>query len=126
MTNLEWVKNNAKDYNLNERNHICQFAHISKYKSHCGIKYKCCGECELNNNLKKVIDYLLEEHKEPIKLKKWEYDLIKAFYYSGYENWMFKELFATSKMKQFGYFKNVKDENIKIDDLFKNCEVEDE
>lgn len=68
MNNLEWIKNNAKNFNLNEKDELCLIAYICKYKQACGINKTSCNECEFNNNLKNSLNCLLEEHKEPIKL----------------------------------------------------------
>lgn len=77
MTNLEWIKNNAKNFNLNEKDKLCLIAYICKYKQACGINKTSCNECDFNNNLKNSLNCLLEEHKEPIKLTKFEYDMLE-------------------------------------------------
>ena len=69
-----------------------------------------------------VLDWLLSEHKEPIKLKQWEKDLLESninrqFYFSGYSDLV--------EMKNRGYFEGITDTNMGIKEILENCEVVD-
>lgn len=127
MTNLEWIKNNAKNFNLNEKDGLCLIAYICKYKQACGINKTSCNECDFNNNLKNSLNCLLEEHKEPIKLKKWEYDYFQVM--KEIAPTLVRDLINTDsyllKLKEKGYFENV-DLNMTLKEVLENCEVEDE
>lgn len=78
-------------------------------------EHKSCSECP---HKKIIIDWMLEEYKEPIKLTKFEYDLLGVYSvdiaFCGFESLI--------KMKQKGYFNNVV-ANMKIADILENCEV---
>ena len=80
MTNLEYLKKNFNKFNLYDEDLFCELAFTCKTGKRCdGFKYeRCsegCGGCQFRN-IRNAIDYLLQEHKEPIKLKQWEYDLL--------------------------------------------------
>lgn len=68
----------------------------------------------------KFADWLLEEHKESIKLKQWEKDLLKVGYCDecGFDN--FDEL---SAMLDLGHFKGITDTSMSIREILDNCEV---
>jgi hypothetical protein len=68
----------------------------------------------------KGFDWLLEEHKEPIKLTKFEYDLLMSYINKGY---YFKNFSELKEMRSKGYFKGITDTSMKIQDILKNCEV---
>ena len=70
-----------------------------------------------------VLDWLLEEYKEPIKLKQWEKDLISIYDENRSIDYRFSSFFTLDKLKEKGYFKGVTDTSIKIGDILKNCEV---
>lgn len=68
--------------------------------------------------------WLLEEHKEPIKLKQWEYDTIK---YHGKLS-KFNDIHFLMAMKNKGYFKDmnsVEKCSMTIKEILDNCEVVD-
>ena len=71
-----------------------------------------------------VLDWLLEEHKEPIKLTQFEYDLLE--YYTNVDNsWngrILHENYAIRYMCDKGYLKNV-DLNMTFREVLDNCEV---
>lgn len=72
---------------------------------------------------KKGIEWFLEEHKEPIKLKQWEKDLISVFdtsYSKQSEFWSFLSL---KELKRKGYFKGITDTGMRIGEILDNCEV---
>lgn len=124
MTNLEWIKNNAKNFNLNEKDKLCLIAYICKYKQACGINKTSCNECDFNNNLKNSLNCLLEEHKEPIKLTKFEYDMLEITkeYYVRLRNLSWNIYF--NKLKEKGYFKNV-NSRMTAEEVLENYEIID-
>lgn len=95
-----------------EKSACCTYKYINKNNLICDRTCTTCKEKE------KVINWLLEEYKEPIKLTKFEYDLLGVYSvdtaFCGFE--------ALIKMKQKGYFENVV-ANMKIADILENCEV---
>lgn len=122
MTNLELSKNKAKELNVSNYIVICNLCYKLKNqgKGCDGIN---CNYCEFNN-IEKCIDYLLAEHKEPIKLKKWEYDLIRTNDCS-HENLFYT--FATYRnMKRVGHFSGIKDTSMTLEEILNNCEVVDD
>lgn len=123
MTNLEYLKKNFNKFKLYDEDLFCELAFICKTGERCeGFKYeRCsegCGECQFRN-IRNAIDYLLQEHKEPIKLKQWEYDTIK---YHGKLS-KFNDICFLMAMRNKGYFKGITDTSMKIEDILKNCEV---
>ena len=65
---------------------------------------------------------MLQEHKEPIKLKQWEYDTIK---YHGKLS-KFNDIYFLMAMKNKGYFKDmnsVEKCSMTIKEILDNCEV---
>lgn len=98
---------------------FCEGLMCEPYEREKNIELECerkpCSECP---HKKIIVDWLLEEYKEPIKLTKFEYDLLGVYSvdvaFCGFE--------ALIKMKQKGYFENVV-ANMKIADILENCEV---
>lgn len=125
MTKLEYI---ASEGIVKNSTRLCNIAHACKYGYRCNDKkygYRCkdkkCSECEFNKNVNLCVQTLLEEHKEPIKLKQWEYDLLKAgieTYGRHHFSWH-KDL---CNMKNKGYFKDV-DTSMTIQEILDNCEV---
>lgn len=123
MTNLEYLKKNFNKFKLYDEDLFCELAFICKTGERCEeFKYeRCsegCGGCQFRN-IRNAIDYLLQEHKEPIKLKQWEYDTIK---YHGKLS-KFNDIHFLMAMKNKGYFKGITDTSMIIEDILKNCEV---
>ena len=75
----------------------------------------------------KGFDWLLEEHKEPIKLTKFEYDLLESLYRSAEDRFLYMGVFKyhaiLRKMKSLGHFKGVKDDDMTLAIILDNCEV---
>ena len=71
----------------------------------------------------KGFDWLLEKHKEPIKLTKFEYDLLKV-YQKFNDDGEFSDHFILIEMQYKGHFQNV-DYNLTIEEILENCEVID-
>lgn len=119
MTNLEYYKDEIKEKYLKQGylgDVVFQVA--QKY----GYKYDRNKKNDIN-----LIDWLLSEYKEPIKLKKWEYDLIKS-YTDMDEAWygrILHECYVIRKMCNERYFKNV-DLNMTFREVLDNCEVIDD
>ena len=119
MTNLEYYKDEINGF-IKEKS----FGSVS-----CAIKY---GFEEFaikyienyKNRPCEFVDWLLSEHKEPIKLKKWEYDMIRTNDMSHNNEFWF---FGTYRhMKNAGYFKGVYNVNMTLKEILENCEIEDE
>lgn len=118
MTNLEYYKDEIeqiiKEYRITSipkgigiAFEIFSRKHLKKYP-HCTDNF---------------IDWLLEEHKEPIKLKQWEKDLLKSV--DSLENKFF--VFSTlDEMKRKGYFKGITDTSMTLKEILDNCEVVDD
>ena len=124
MTNLEYLKKNFNKFNLYDEDLFCELAFTCKTGKRCdGFRYeRCsegCGGCQFRN-IRNAIDYLLQEHKELIKLTKFEYDLLMSYINKGY---FFKNFSELKEMRNKGYFKGITDTSMKIQDILKNCEV---
>lgn len=119
MTNLEWVKNNFNRLELSNDDSLCEIAFISKTGKSCvECKGTCCSECQFKNIIR-AINFLLQEHKEPIKLKQWEYDLIE--HYSVVKRFDVVDMLIVMRSK--GHFKGVTDTSMSIQYILNNCEV---
>ena len=70
----------------------------------------------------KGFDWLLDEHKEPIKLTKFEYDLLMSYINKGYS---FKNYSELKEMRNKGYFEGVTDTSMTINEILESCEVID-
>lgn len=81
-------------------------------------EHKSCSECP---HKKIIVDWLLEGCEGPIKLTKFEYDLL-GLYSDGKSSSGFDFFSTLRSMKRKGYFKNV-DEDMEINDILNNCEV---
>lgn len=122
MTNLEFYKDEICKGVI-----FCKMAHILHYGKHCGTKScVCCGFRNIDKKgVDKCIDLLLAEHKEPIKLTKFEYDLLKC-YQETKDDGEFEDHYILKEMQYKGHFQNV-DYNLTIEEILDNCEVtEDE
>ncbi len=119
MTNLEVAVSKGL---INIGNALCGCAHIIKYGGRCNDKG--CDECEFNNDVNLCVKTLLEKYKEPIKLTRFEYDLLDYFSFLGcgakrfeYYN-ITKYLFYTK-----GHFKGVYDTSMTLQEILDNCEI---
>lgn len=120
MTNLEWVKNNFNRLELSNDDLFCDIAFISKTGKSCiECEGTYCSECQFRN-IRRAIDFLLQEHKESIKLTKFEYDLLMSYINKGY---FFRNYSELKEMRYKGYFKGITDTSTKIQDILNNCEV---
>ena len=113
MTNLEYYKDEIKEEFL--KHHYLGDV-VYRVASNNGYKIYRNSEDDIN-----LIDWLLEEHKEPIKLKKWEKDLLKC-YQETKDDGEFEDHYILKEMQYKGYFQNV-DYNLTIEEILDNCEV---
>lgn len=113
MTNLEANKDKIKLF------YVCRASHICKYGKGC--YGKSCDDCEFDTDKEACIKALLEEHKEPIKLKQWEYDLIRTNDMSHDRE--FRSFNTYQNMKVIGYFKGITDTSMTLKEILNNCEV---
>ena len=113
MTNLEYYKDEIKEEFL--KHHYLGDV-VYRVASNNGYKVYRNSEDDIN-----LIDWLLEEHKEPIKLKRWEYDLLKC-YQETKDNEKFVDHYTLKEMQYKGHFQDV-DYNLTIEEILDNCEV---
>lgn len=122
MTNLEFYKDEFI-YMLNKNKiTLCSFFEVLNNYDDCDTCPYGFESCEKEGwcNYRKFIDWLLEEHKEPIKLKQWEKDLLEE---TCYIDERFEESSFLTGMRKRGHFENVKDISMKIIEILENCEV---
>lgn len=127
MTNLERHKEIVKQM-LDESNcYLCDYIpNIKEYKDCIGCPFRD-GKSDIYEcDYQKFIDWLLEERKEPIKLKQWEKDLLTVFMeFAGIhgEHITLNNALLISSMLREGHFKGVTDTSMKIYEIIENCEV---
>lgn len=115
MTNLEWFN----EIGMIAENEV--WAETYDLKGQIGVNLVIAlRDDDFKKYSEKGFGWLLEEHKEPIKLKQWEKDLLESninrqFYFSGYSDLL--------EMKNRGYFEGVKDVTMTIQEILENCEV---
>lgn len=119
MTNLEYYKQEIYEIqrDLFENKDICirhgiGIAICNVYTKHTG----------LNSFMPMVLDWLLAEYKEPIKLKRWEYDLIRTND-RPHECNVFESFNTYRNMKAIGYFEGITDTSMTLKEILDNCEV---
>ena len=112
MTNLEYYKDEIKEEFL--KHHYLGDV-VYRVASNNGYKFYRNSEDDIN-----LIDWLLEEHKEPIKLTKFEYDLLMSYINKGYS---FKNYSELKEMRNKGYFKGITDTSMELNEILENCEV---
>lgn len=71
-------------------------------------------------------DWLLSEHKDPIKLTQFEYDLLDSYVSDDNGRYCFCDVKTFSFLKEKGYFEGVTDANMTLEEILDNCEVIDE
>ena len=127
MTNLEYYKDEFV-YMLNDDNYqplLCNYFEKILIYSDCS----CCPFCtkdETGCDYQKFVDWLLEEHKEKIKLTDFEHDVLKAFTKcpTYVEDDRIDNYIALQDLSSAGWFQNV-DENLSIKEIIDNCEIVD-
>ena len=113
MTNLEYYKDEIKEEFL--KHHYLGDV-VYRVASNNGYKVYRNSEDDIN-----LIDWLLEEHKEPIKLKQWEYDLIRTN--DSSHNTSFRTFNTYINMKSIGYFDGITNTSMTLKEILENCEV---
>lgn len=81
---------------------------------------RCCIFNEKGNCRTAIKDWLCEEHKEPIKLKRWEYDLLKYLVYDNHSP-RFNEEAVLMYLKENNNFKSIQDKSVPIGKILDNC-----
>lgn len=118
MTNLEWLKKTMNGEKSD--NDFCYNLHKKVKNKTCDGKS--CQDCPFNY-FEDVIDYLLQEHKETIKLRQFEYDIIKINNYWVDIDDRIKDIILIVKLKEKGYFKGIKDTSMTPKDILEKCEI---
>lgn len=116
MTNLEWLEKRC----LITTNDVYKETLDNVGKIGINVFIKLRG-CDYSDYKEKGIGWLLEEHKESIKLKKWEKDLLKC-YQETKDDGEFVDHYILTEMQYKGHFQNV-DYNLTIEEILDNCEV---
>lgn len=84
-----------------------------------------CSECRFDNSdvpcYTKRMKWLFQEHKEKIRLTRFEYDLIKTFDRCK-ECCLLNEIECLKKLREKGYFNGI-DPFTKVHEILDNCEV---
>lgn len=114
MTNLEW---------LNEIGMIAT-NRVAPNRKLIGVNLVIAlRDDDFKKYSEKGFGWLLEEHKEPIKLKQWEKDLISLFDKGYCKDYSFSSFLYLNGLKEKGHFKGISDTSMKIQDILNNCEV---
>lgn len=123
MTNLEYYKDEIKRYIKKNPKFLSLKSDVIGKAftlfSHERIDIWCNDEWA---ETERFIDWLLEEHKEPIKLKQWEYDLIRTND-RPHECNVFESFNTYRNMKAIGYFEGITDTSMTLKEILENCEV---
>lgn len=122
MTNLEFYKNEIIK-GTTEIEMICAIAKIKDKKDGKDKNIFSCSGTDCDGCIEKSINWLLEEHKEQIKLKQWEYDLIIKVTESINQIGSFESYTILYKMKRMGYFQGVTNIKMTVEEILTNCEV---
>ena len=114
MTNLEYYKDEIEE----------RFKQL--FKSFTDTSSLACAldETYLKHRKQKyesMFTWYFEEHKEPIKLTKFEYDLLKC-YQKSEDDSKFMDYYIFREMQYKGHFQDV-DYNLTIEEILENCEV---
>ena len=123
MTNLEFYKDEFVCMLKKSKLTLCSCFEALNNHDDCDTCPYDVESCEKEGccNYRKFIDWLLEEHKEPIKLTKFEYDLLKC-YQETKDNGEFVGHYILKEMQYKGHFQDV-DYNLTIEEILDNCEV---
>lgn len=120
MTNLEFYKDEILEDIKKGRRLECAICLIKQNKIDCNSSY-----CRIDPHYHEIIfKWMFEEHKKPIKLKRWEYDLIRTNDMS--HNRAFVSFNTYRSMKKIGHFAGIKDVSMTLEDILNNCEVIDD
>lgn len=117
MTNLEKFKDEIRKVYL-EKGYLGDAVFNVAIRN--GYKYS------RNHSNDQLLDWLLQEYKEPIKLKQWEKDLIEAYQERLGVDHAFYSNYNLEELKERGHFKGVIDTSMNIRIILENCEVIDD
>lgn len=113
ITNFEKYVEKIKE-EIGYEDFFCIVASIKNKNNLCDDG---CSTCKMS-----CLDWLKEEHKESIKLTKWEYDLIlnceEANEYRDED--MLEDYWIIEGMKRKGYFKGINDLNVTFKEIEDN------
>ncbi len=114
MINLEYYSEKIEQLIKKETGELgCAIQLIRTNRKECDGDS--CEECEVDNLI-----WLAEEYEEPpIKLKRWEYDLLFSYNLGS----RFEASGIFTRMKRKGYFENIKDTSMIIGDILEECEI---
>lgn len=118
MTNLEWLEKR----DLITTNDVYRGTLYDNGKIGVNVFIKL-RDSDYSDYKEKGIEWLLAEHKEPIKLTKFEYDLLKC-YQETKDDGEFEDHYILKEMQYKGHFQDV-DYNLTIEEILDNCEVVD-
>ena len=113
MTNLEYYKDEIEE----------RFKQLFKCFTDTSSLARALDETYLKHRKQKyesMFTWYFEEHKETIKLKQWEKDLLEIIDYQETRFDFYNDL---RNMKKRGYFEGVTDTNMGIKEILENCEV---
>lgn len=115
MTNFEKYSEIIKENEPEDFFCLAAFLKVNNKNNFCDS-----GGCR--SCVKKSVDWLSKEYKEPIKLKKWEYDLIlNCAEICGYpDEDILKNHWSIKGMKDKGYFKGINDLNMTLKEIKDN------
>lgn len=120
MTNLEFYKDEIYEMqrDLFENKDICVSRGVGIAICDVYEKYK-----GVHAFMPMVLDWLLEEHKEPIELTEFEHDVLKAFtrLHTYVEGDRIEDFRTLQELTRDGWFRGV--ENLSIKEILDNCEV---
>lgn len=114
MTNLEFHKSE-----FNSDLMMCQVAYICKHGKPCSNFF--CRSCEFLESTSDCVKAMVEPCKEKIKLKQWEYDLIRTNDMSHGRT--FDSFNTYRSMKSCGHFAGIKNISMTLEEILENCEV---
>lgn len=120
MTNLEFYK----DYIYEIQKDLFDKGLCISDSIGAAICNVCKKQTGLSAYMPMVLDWLLEEHKEPIKLKRWEFELIGYVYRaSSVKKMFFVHYSELNYLRGVGYFKGITNEYMTLKEILDNCEV---
>lgn len=124
MTNLEHYK-----YEISNRwMGYVKLRGQEKYSEYLGLAItdvfkedlKRLGFDKASLSVSEVMYWLIREYQEPVKLKRWEKDLLDCTFNKSLD---FKDYRDLLEMKHRGYFKGISDTDMKLGEILENCEV---
>ena len=117
MTNLEWFN----EIGMIAENEV--WTKTSDLKGQIGVNLVIAlRDDDFKKYSEKGFGWLLEEHEEPIKLTKFEYDLLRTNDRSHECN-SFQWFNTYRNMKAIGYFKGITNTSMTLKEILENCEV---